>query len=321
LARAKKQHKQKSPTAEKNSDLAVIERRHPLALRRVRVLIVLAVVAVLGGIAREAWRRTAPIVANRDRYLLSAEAITITQPPEWIVASVREQVIHAAGLDRRLSILDPAFVESIQRAFELHPWVQSVDRIEKKFPPAVKVELTYRRPVAVIEIPAGDSRALLPVDLSGINLPAEDVPLIRRQYLPRITGIAGQPPVGQRWEDPRALGAVELAAGLGDLWEPLHLMEICPSARTELQGDRQLYVYDIVTRGGTKIIWGASPRAQAPGEARFTIKVERLKQCVQQYGPLDSVKAPGTVDVRGELRVEPRVVKKEESGAPETVVK
>jgi hypothetical protein len=288
----------------------------------VRVLIVLAVVTALGFAAREAWRRTASAIASRDRYLLPAEAITVTQPPEWIVADVRDQVIHAAGLDRRLSILDPGFPERIEQAFSLHPWVQSVDRIEKEFPPAVHVELTYRKPIAAIELPAGNGRALLPVDARGVLLPIDDVPLIRRQYLPRITGIAGQPPVGQKWEDPRVAGAIDLAVKLAEVWEPLHLMEICPSARTELQGGRQVFVYDIVTRGGwTKIVWGAAPREQAPGEAKFNVKLQRLKKCIEQYGPLDSVKAPGTVNVRGELRVEPRLVKKEGPGDPETVVK
>jgi hypothetical protein len=155
-----------------------------------------------------------------------------------------------------------------------------------------------------------------------VHLPADDVPLIRRQYLPRITGIAGQPPVGQRWEDPRVAGAVDLALALADVWEPLHLSEICPSARTELQGGRQVFVYDIITRGGwTKIVWGAAPGEHAPGESQVAVKLQRLKQCVEQYGPLDSVKAPGTVNVRGELRVEPRMVKKEDPADAETIVK
>jgi hypothetical protein len=312
----------RSKSSKQEAEKTSPPRVHPLALRRVRVVIVLAVVAALGLAAREAWRRTASIIASRDRYLLPAEAITVTPPPEWIVADVREQVIHAAGLDRRLSILDPEFAKRIEDAFALHPWVASIERIEKKFPPAVQVELTYRKPVAAIEIPVGDSRALLPVDARGVHLPTEDVPLIRRQYLPRITGVSGQPSVGQQWEDPRVAGAVDLAVMLADVWEPLHLMEICPSARTELQGGRQVFVYDIVTRGGwTKIVWGAGPHEQAPGEARFAIKLQRLKKCIEQYGPLDSVKAPGTVNVRGELRVEPRVVKKEEPGEPETVIK
>jgi hypothetical protein len=160
------------------------------------------------------------------------------------------------------------------------------------------------------------------VDKGGSHLPAGDVPLIRRQYLPRIMGIVGQPPVGQRWEDPRVQGAVEIVGYLADLWESLHLTAITPRARPEIRGERQFFVYDIVTRGGTQIIWGASPHAGAPGEAAFMVKLERLRKCIEQYGPLDSVKAPGTVDVRGELHVEPRMVKQPEgAGEAATVVK
>jgi hypothetical protein len=164
--------------------------------------------------------------------------------------------------------------------------------------------------------------ALLPVDKTGSHLPADDVPLIRRQYLPRITGIVGQPPVGQRWEDQRVQGAVEIVGHLSEVWESLHLTAITPRARPEIRGERQFFVYDLVTRGGTQIIWGASPHAAAPGEAPFLVKLERLRKCVEQYGPLDSVKAPGTVDVRGELHVEPRMVKQPaDVGEEATVVK
>ena len=292
---------------------------HPLARRRARVLVALAVVMLLGWGAQAVWRRAAPSVASRDRYLLPAKAITITPPPEWIVADVRGQVIHSAGLDGRLSILDAEFVETIKHAFALHPWVQTVDRIEKKFPPAVHVEVSYRRPLAVIETARGD---LLPVDIAGSHLPADDVLLIRRKSLPRITGIVGQPSEGQRWEDARVQGALEIVRYLTDAWEPLHLEAITPRARPEIRGERQFFVYDIVTRGGTRIIWGASPHAAAPGESPFAVKLDRLKSCVQQYGPLDSVKAPGIVDVRGELHVEPRMVKQpEEGGEDATVVK
>lgn len=311
------------PPAKKSAKRAAatpdVVKLRPLARRRAKVLVVLAVVMLLGWGVQAIWRRAAPLVANRDRYLLPATAITITPPPEWIAADIRSQVIQSAGLDGRLSILDGEFVESIEHAFALHPWVQSVDRIEKKFPPAVYVEITYRRPLAVIETARGD---LLPVDNAASHLPANDVLLIRRKSLPRIAGIVGQPPEGQRWEDGRVLGALEIIGYLTDAWESLHLETITPRARPEIRDERQFFVYDIVTRGGTRIIWGASPHAGVPGESPFAVKLDRLKSCVQQYGPLDSVKAPGMVDVRGELHVEPRMVKQPEgAGDDATVVK
>jgi hypothetical protein len=311
----------KQSTAAKSTPgaLAIDSISKGIARRRGKVLIVLAVVLICGWGVKAVWRQAAPLVASRGRYILPAARITTSQAPEWLVADVRGQVVENSRLDGRLSILDPDFVESIRHAFSLHPWVQSVDRLEKRYPPAVHVELTFRQPVAAVETARGE---LLPVDSAANHLPADDVPLIRRKYLPRITGIVGQPPVGQGWEDPRVAGAVAIAVRLAEVWEPLHLEVIAPRARPELRSEQQFYVYDIVTRGGTQIIWGASPDAAAPGEAEFMVKLQRLQQCVEQYGPLDSVKAPGTVDVRGELHVEPRLVKhSEEVGEDATVVK
>jgi hypothetical protein len=313
---AKKSFKGKSAS---EATLAVSAPAPRVARRRGRVIVVLAVVLLLGWGAQAAWHWAAPHVANRDRYLLPASGISISPPPEWIVADIRGQVIHSSGLDGRLSILDSGFVEAIKHAFALHPWVLSVNRIEKRFPPAVNVELTYREPLAVIETARGE---LLPVDRHGLHLPAEDVPLIRREYLPRAIGIVGQPPVGQRWEDARVQGAIEIVGYLTQVWEPLHLKVITPRARPEIRGERQFFVYDIVTHGGTRIIWGASPHAGAPGEASFEVKLARLKSCVEKYGPLDSMKAPGIVDVRSDLHVEPRMVKQSEDAADDaTVVK
>ncbi len=313
----KKAPKGKSRDGIRNAPSPVNE--HPLARRRARVLVALAVVMLLGWSAQAAWRWAAPSVASRERYVLPERAITVSPPPEWIVADVRRQVIHSAGLDGRLSILDAGFLETIHRAFGLHPWVQSVDRVEKKFPPAVHIELTYRRPVAVIETARGE---LLPVDAGGLHLPAADVLLIRRKSLPRITGIVGQPAVGQTWGDARAQGAVEIVNRLTDAWEPLHLDTITPRARPELRGEVQFFIYDIVTLGGTRIIWGASPMAGVPGEAEVGEKIGRIERCIEQFGPLNSVKAPGIVDVRGELHVEPRMVKQPDQAVDEpTVVK
>ena len=283
---------------------------HSLARRRSKALAAAVAAAALIAAGKLVWERVEPTVVSRERYLLPATAITVNPPPEWIVCDVASQVIQTAGLDRRLSIMDDGFVKAIDNAFTLHPWVESVSRIEKSYPPAVKVELVYRRPIAVIETPLAGGVELLPVDAHGIHLPASDVPLIRRNYLPRIMGVVGQPPLGQRWDDPRVSGAVDLAARLADVWDSLHLAEIVPSARPEVQGEQRYFVYDLVTQGGTRIVWGAAPEAGAPGEADFVVKRQRLEQCGHQYGPFDSVKSPDVVDIRHGIQVTPRTVKK-----------
>ena len=187
-----------------------------------------------------------------------------------------------------------------------------MDRITKSYPPAVHVELTYRKPIAVVEMPTDGGNMLLPVDREGIRLPADDVPLVRRRYLPRISGIVGQPPVGQKWDDPRVAGATELASRLADVWQSLHLVDILPSARPEISAEQRYFVFSLITRGGTRVVWGAAPGLGPRGEDDFAMKLQRLRQCTQSVGPLDTAKGPAVVDVRQGLIVTPRTAKKKE---------
>ena len=103
-------------------------------LSRVRVLLALAVVVLLGWGLHTVWQHVAPTVIHRDRYILTDSGITISPLPEWILGDVRAEVVHNAGLERRLSVLDDTFAQVVKDAFELHPWVESVDKITKSFP-------------------------------------------------------------------------------------------------------------------------------------------------------------------------------------------
>jgi hypothetical protein len=291
------------------SDARPLVSFRPLTRRRALAIVALGVVGMLAFGGQAAWKLAAPLIVNRERYLLRAESIEITPPPEWIAADVRGQVVHNAGLDGRLSVLDPGFFQAISNAFALHPWVKSVDQIEKLPGPGVRVALAYRQPVAVIDVPDGSGGQLLPVDDRGVHLPAGDVPLIRRQRLPRLTNIVGMPPEGQTWDDARVPGGVQIAMGLAPVWEAWHLDEIAPSTRLKVQEGRQFFTYTIVTRGGTIINWGAAPLADAPGEDEFSVKLARLKQCIQKHGPLNTPEAPGTIDVRSGIDVNARMVK------------
>ncbi|MCA9230863.1 MAG: hypothetical protein KDA57_09440 [Planctomycetales bacterium] len=295
--------------------------RH-LLLSRGRVILALLVVALLGWGLQTVWQRVAPSVIHRDRYLLTADGISISTLPDWIMADVRMEVIRNSGLDGEISVLDEGFASVIEDAFVLHPWVESVEKVTKSYPPAVFVELTFRRPVAVVEMASREEVQLIPVDRHGVQLPAGDVPEIRKRYLPRIGGVVGRPPVGQPWADPRVIGATELAELLADHWETLHLVDILPSARPEIQDEHRYFVFSLITRGGTRVVWGAAPSNAPPGEDQFESKLQRLRECAQQHGPLDSVRGPAVVDVRHKLAITPRTVKKNPSaGGTESQVK
>jgi len=262
------------------------------------LLLAWAVVGLLGWGLHRCWLHYAPSVIHRPRYLVPGQRITISPTPEWIHADIRGEVIRNAGLDGQLSILSADFVPAIRSAFLLNPWVASVDRIVKSYPPAVHVDLSYRRPVAVVEMSGPSGTEMLPVDKQGIRLPAKGLPEIRKQTLPRIGNIVGRPPEGQKWDDPRVAGAANLANRLADLWQRLYLVDILPSARPEIHGPDRYFIFNLISRGGTRIVWGAAPQDGPSGEASFATKLKRLKQCSMRCGPLDTVRGPAVVDIR-----------------------
>jgi hypothetical protein len=280
----------------------------------------LGVVAVLTLGGRAIWKLAAPTVAADARYLVQADHITISDLPEWIDGDVRREVVENSGIAGRLSMLDPSFMTTVKSSFALHPWVERVERIEKRPPNGLHVDVVYRRPVAVIESPQDQGAQLLPVDARGIHLPADDVPMIRRTYLPRITGVVGQPPPGQPWDDPRVAGAVDLAVSLAAEWESLNLWSIVPSARPEVSVDRNYFVYDLVNRGGTRIEWGPAPQANVPGEADFAAKLALLKQCMTKYADLDWLDWPERINLRRGGEATPRTAKKPPQIADDPVV-
>jgi hypothetical protein len=286
---------------------------------RWQVVLALAVIFVLGWGLQSIWKWVEPSIIHREPYLLLAERITMTPQPEWIASDIRAEVIRNASLDQRLSILDEAFMGVVQDAFALHPWIASVDKITKQYPAGVYVDVTFRKPVAVVELASEEGMLLVPLDANAVVLPIADVPEIRKRYMPRIQNIVDRPPAGQKWDNPRVTGAVDLAVRLADQWEPLFLVDILPSTRPEILEEHRFYVYDLMTRGGTRVVWGAAPGMSPPGEADFATKLERLKRCVSEHGSLDTVQSPAIVDVRNQLTVTPRTVKKVDG--PRTVKK
>src|SRR5207249_4173522 len=115
-------------------------------------------------------------------------------------------------------------------AFELHPWVASVERITRRLPSSLEIELKYRRVVAAVESSDATGVMYLPIDEHAVRLPEGDLTETERRYLPRISGVTGRPLVGDVWDDARVVGAAKLAAQLADVWQQLRLVEILANA-------------------------------------------------------------------------------------------
>ncbi len=282
-----------------------------LPVRR-RTVAVLILIVGLGIGADLLWRRSKPVVAGSAQYLITADKIYITPPPAWVRSDIKREALRDTGFSQPLSVLDdwPALAKRIENAFEFHPWVASVDRISKSLPSSLTVELTYRRPVAAVESSDSDGVAFLPVDEHAIRLPEADLTDAERRHLPRISGIAGRPLVGDHWDDPRVDGGAKLAAALADVWQQLQLVEILASVGIKSPKGQPQCSFEIITTGGTRIAWGVAPGIESDaGESPCDVKRAYLLKFCAQQGGLDSVDGPARLDVRRELVVTPRTAR------------
>jgi 8-oxo-dGTP pyrophosphatase MutT (NUDIX family) len=221
--------------------------------------------------------------------------LEITPLPEWIHTDIRFEVFRNASLDGPLSITDEKLVERIDNSFSLNPWVARVVRVSKHASARVKVELVYRRPVCMVEVP-GD---LLPVDAHGVLLPYgnDDFSPVEKSRYPLLVGItSARVAVGECWGDPRVVGGAEIAAAVREVWEELQLQRIQPSDPFDT-GVAEEPTYKLFSRGGAVIFWGRAPGTKVPGELPAAEKVARLLEYVRLYGPLKTASGSQMLDV------------------------
>lgn len=283
---------------------------------RWRLVVSIALLLGVGVAGRLIWNQVHSHLSGSSRYQLTGEVLyTLPEtPPVWIRADVKAEVLEASNLTENLSLLDDPSVlhRRIIDAFEMHPWVRHVTRVEIASPKRVEVTLEYREPVAVAEIQSEAGMELLPVDVQATRLPDGDLSDVEKSYLPRIADVEGRPMVGEPWTDLRVLGAVRIAKRLREVWNDYHLHAIIPSPYPETEQSQRYYVYQIRTSGGTYIRWGAAPELGPPSENSFDDKLSRLSTYIAEHGPLDNINTPQAIDVRSQLYVEKRTVKNDQ---------
>lgn len=279
---------------EKTSGVAQSRRaakRRPL--RRLAVAGLLVAALSSGGYA--AWRAVREHVVASEQYEVTVDSVTITPPPTWVRSDVKAEVVRDAGLDGPLSILDERLSQRLYEAFEAHPWVAKVERVIKHAPNAVEVELAYRRPVLMVQVPDG----LLPIDAEGVQLLTRDFSPLEAGRYPRLTEIevATGPPAGTRWSDPRVVAAARLAAVLIDAWEELGLHRMA-LAGEPAAASGNLFEFDLFTKSGTRVRWGAAPTAEASEQKIAADKLARLKRYHADRGDLEGPHGPQEIDLR-----------------------
>ncbi len=240
--------------------------------------------------------RSLPEISNRPEYRLRASNIRVTEIPQWVPRDLVEQVAAQAGLKPTRSVLDEQLTSDLANAFRQHPWVEKVVKVSKKVPAQVDVELVYRRPVAMVEVPTG----LLPVDGSGVVLPPTAFTPEDAQRYPLITlpKTSPQGAVGKSWGDPQVESAAKLAAVLLPHWQDFQLTAIEIPSGIDLRAPLEELVFQLQTQGGSRIVWGRAPGVLYPLELSADQKIGRLEECLSRFGGFDQPDGPYEIDIR-----------------------
>ena len=274
----------------------------------------LVVLGVVGG-WHLVWREVGDYVLTSEDYIVTLDRIEIapsTLPPEWINTDIREEAFRSVSLDRPLSIMDDDLTQRIANAFSLHPWIAKVPRVTKHHPARVRVELIYRRPVCMVEVPGGNvlvdgqvkavRGGCYPVDAKGVVLPTRDFLLPSGDFSPDIAGrypllvnvdTLPMGTVGESWGDARVVGGAEIATVFGDAWTELRLAAIIASGTSA-----DIPAYALLTSHGAKIDWGRAPGNATAAELPAADKVVRLQNYFTRYGTLKGFDASKEFNIR-----------------------
>lgn len=245
-----------------------------------------------------------PDLNQRPQYRLKTSEIRIAPPPpRWVPEDFATAVFEQSRLPREFSLLDVTLVANVADAFRKHPWVADVVSVRKTVPAGLEVQLKFRQPVAVVEVPEG----FYPIDRFGTLLPPADLAPAEIRRFPLIQNVSSLPAgaAGNLWGDPAVTGAARLAAALLEtevdgesVWRRYGLSAIRVPRRTSDRVELDDVALEILSTGGSRILWGRPPGTSHPGELSVEQKLGRLEKYVKDYGGFDRPHGPYEIDIR-----------------------
>jgi len=238
------------------------------------------------------WSHYGDTIVSQPKYQLDPNRLRITPQPDYIRSDVKEAAITLGRLTGA-NLLDPQLVLQVRQAFAVQPWVKQVRSVNKSFPSTVEVDLVYRRPIAMVETPAGmfpphDYEGLLPIDGQAYLLPVE-VSEQEATRFPKIAGIDSSPtgPPGSPWGDIRVAEAARIVALLEEIWDELGLLKVeVPPKNSPLENTDETFY--LITKQRNRVRWGSAPGAESTGEESAQEKAVALREYARSQGSLDT---------------------------------
>jgi hypothetical protein len=281
------------------------------ALLHPATLFLVATVLIIGT-SIISWERYKNRILPPEQYQLTAENLQVSPQPAWTSPDVRTMILgDQRGQDYQpKSIMDTALVPAVASTLKSVGWIENIDGIQKS-KHGLDVQLTYRRPVGMVEINAmtvspaefkGKKAVNLHIDRQGVVMagPHSEQP---GDHL--LISIGNPMNMDQllswsQWQDVRVQGAAKISDALQDRWKALGFFRLT-TFRSRANATDQRIPFQLWTEPGRKyrvhLIWGNPPGQELANEASAAEKIQAMEQYVQANGPFHQM-TDRVVDVR-----------------------
>jgi len=223
--------------------------------------------------------------------------VLVPEQPEWVKSSLKEQIIGQYELDKLL-LDDEELVEQFAAAFELDSHVEEVVRIEKRVN-RIRVEVTYRVPVAMVEVKVDEQRFVFPVDRSAVVMQTNDFDEADLGEFLRLVSDYSKPKgnSGTPWGDPIITAGAAIANSLNDIaWKAMGLYRIYSIAEND--GSNRLYYVNLKNDENIRVLWGNAPGEEVSSEASVAEKVTNLEAFFKENSTLSVSSETAEIDLR-----------------------
>jgi hypothetical protein len=267
----------------------------------------LLILALLGG-AAYGLQKLKQHVERDIAFSSDPMIVVIKNRPGWMSDNVLQEIAGVARPKGAHSPFDRQLLVDARKALEADPWISHVNEVRRAYTnrpgDTIELDCEFRVPAAWVRWGqyywlVDRNACKLPEQYSSAKMPGEVVGEDGRINLRIIDGVRTPPPeAGRKWE------GADLAAGLemaSVLFNRAYTEEIVKIDVSNYGGreDRDAAQIALMTRYGTKVLWGRSPSdPDAFIEIRPEQKLASLKDVYDQFGRVD-MRQPW-IDVRFE---------------------
>ena len=231
------------------------------------------------------WRQHRPDLLDDSQFLVQADNIELSEPPEWLEPRVTEAVHRISNA--KPSLLDPNIVVQTYDYLDRINWIGKVNRVEK-FHSGMQISVDYRQPVAFVNL---DRNTAIPVDQDGVIIDRDilnntQYQIMRRRLMSismRRLNTRGASVPWQKWPDQRIPLAIDLCRFLAPVSQQLELAQVVSFDLPNQSTPPQLEIW---TPNRTVVYWGSAPGHELAGEASSEQKLAALQDFIDRNGKL-----------------------------------